>query len=69
MPIDVHAHYVPNRLIDALEEHAGEYGVSLVKTPPQCALHFHYGLKIRPFFPKLDRAVSISGSPAWRSRA
>jgi len=57
MPIDVHAHYVPNRLIDALEEHAGEYGVSLVKTPPQCALHFHYGLKIRPFFPKLIEPI------------
>ncbi len=68
MPIDVHAHYVPNRLIDTLEEHAREYGVSLIKTPPQCALHFHYGLKIRPFFPKLVEA-SISGSPEWPRRA
>ncbi len=57
MPIDVHAHYVPHRLIDTLEEHARDYGVSLVKTPPQCALHFDYGLKIRPFFPKLIKYV------------
>src|ERR1700758_145445 len=52
MPIDVHAHYVPHRLIETLEEHARDYGVSLIKTPPQCALHFDYGLKIRPFFAK-----------------
>jgi aminocarboxymuconate-semialdehyde decarboxylase len=57
MPIDVHAHYVPNRLIDTLEAHARDYGVSLIKTPPQCALHFDYGLKIRPFFPKLVEPV------------
>jgi aminocarboxymuconate-semialdehyde decarboxylase len=31
--------------------------VSLVKTPPQCALHFDYGLKIRPFFEKLIEPV------------
>ena len=57
MPIDVHAHYVPNRLIETLEDRAREFGVSLVKTPPQCALHFDYGLKIRPFFPKLIEPV------------
>jgi aminocarboxymuconate-semialdehyde decarboxylase len=57
MPIDVHAHYVPHRLIETLEDHARDYGVSLIKTPPQCALHFDYGLKIRPFFPKLIEAV------------
>ena len=57
MPIDVHAHYVPHRIIETLEERAGDFGVSLVKTPPQCALHFDYGLKIRPFFPKLIESV------------
>ena len=57
MPIDVHAHYVPHRLIDTLEERARDFGVSLVKTLPQCALHFDYGLKIRPFFPKLIESV------------
>jgi aminocarboxymuconate-semialdehyde decarboxylase len=53
MPIDVHAHYVPNRIIATLEERARDFGLSLVKTPPQCAIHFDYGLKIRPFFQKL----------------
>jgi len=57
MPIDVHAHYVPHRLIATMEERARDFGVSLVKTPPQCALHFAYGLKIRPFFPKLIEPV------------
>jgi aminocarboxymuconate-semialdehyde decarboxylase len=57
MPIDVHAHYVPNRIIATLEERAREFGVSLVKTAPQCALHFDYGLKVRPFFQKLIEPV------------
>ena len=43
MPIDVHAHYVPSRIIATLEERAKDFGVSLVKTPPQCAIHFDYG--------------------------
>src|SRR2546425_1938943 len=58
MPIDVHAHYVPNRIIAPLEERARDFGVSLVKTPPQCAIHFDYGLKIRPFFQKLIEPVN-----------
>ena len=58
MPIDVHAHYVPQRIIATLEERAKDFGVSLVKTPPQCALHFDYGLKVRPFFPKLIEPVN-----------
>ena len=57
MPIDVHAHYVPNRIIATLEERAWEFGLSLVKTPPQCAIHFDYGLKVRPFFAKLIEPV------------
>ncbi|HEY7244673.1 MAG TPA: amidohydrolase family protein [Xanthobacteraceae bacterium] len=57
MPIDVHAHYVPNRVIATLEERAKDFGLSLIKTPPQCALHFDYGLKVRPFFPKLIEPV------------
>jgi aminocarboxymuconate-semialdehyde decarboxylase len=58
MPIDVHAHYVPQRIIATLEERASDFGVSLIKTPPQCALHFDYGLKVRPFFPKLIEPVN-----------
>ena len=57
MPIDVHAHYVPSRIIATLEDRASEFGVSLVKTPPQCAIHFDYGLKVRPFFQKLIEPV------------
>jgi aminocarboxymuconate-semialdehyde decarboxylase len=57
MPIDVHAHYVPNRVIATLEERAKDFGISLIKTPPQCALHFDYGLKVRPFFPRLIEPV------------
>ncbi len=58
MPIDVHAHYVPQRIIATLEERARDFGLSLVKTPPQCAVHFDYGLKVRPFFPKLIEPVN-----------
>jgi aminocarboxymuconate-semialdehyde decarboxylase len=57
MPIDVHAHYVPRRMIATLEERAKDFGLSLVKTPPQCAIHFDYGLKVRPFFEKLIEPV------------
>jgi aminocarboxymuconate-semialdehyde decarboxylase len=57
MPIDVHAHYVPSRIIATLEERASDFGVSLVRTPPQCAIHFDYGLKVRPFFQKLIEPV------------
>jgi len=59
VPIDVHAHYSPKSIIDALEDKAGDYGLSLVKHPPscQCALHFDYGLKVRPFFAKLIEPV------------
>jgi aminocarboxymuconate-semialdehyde decarboxylase len=60
MPIDVHAHYVPPLLIDTLEALAGAFGLSVVKHPPSCscALHFDYGLKVRPFFPKLIEPVA-----------
>ena len=59
MAIDVHAHYVPRRILEVLEERAAEFGVSLVKQLPgcQCAIHFDYGLKVRPFFPKLIEEV------------
>jgi aminocarboxymuconate-semialdehyde decarboxylase len=57
MPIDVHAHYVSSRIIATLEERASDFGLSLVKSPPQCAIHFDYGLKVRPFFQKLIEPV------------
>ncbi len=57
MPTDVHAHYVPPSILDALETRAAEFGVSLVKAPPSCALQFDHGLRVRPFFEKLVEPV------------
>jgi len=60
MPIDVHAHYVPPSLVDSIDTRASEFGLSVVRHPPSCscALHFDYGLKLRPFFPKLIEPVA-----------
>ena len=59
MPIDVHAHYVPPQLLDAIAARGKDFGVRLVQsggaTP---ALHFDYGFKVRPFFPRLIEPVS-----------
>jgi aminocarboxymuconate-semialdehyde decarboxylase len=58
MPIDVHAHYVPPQLIEAVGARGKEIGVRLVQSggaPP--ALHFDYGFKVRPFFPRLIEPV------------
>ena len=58
MPIDVHAHYVPPQLIDAVATRGKDVGVQLVPSagaPP--ALHFDYGFKVRPFFPRLVESV------------
>jgi aminocarboxymuconate-semialdehyde decarboxylase len=58
MPIDIHAHYVPPQLIDAITERGKDIGVQLVKSgeaPP--ALQFAYGFKVRPFFPRLIEPV------------
>jgi aminocarboxymuconate-semialdehyde decarboxylase len=59
MPVDVHAHYVPPSMLDAVEGRAAEFGLSVIRHPPgcDCAFHFDYGLKVRPFFPKLIEAV------------
>ena len=54
MAIDVHAHYVPPSLLDALETRAKDFGLTLQHGPNcQCALHFDNGPKIRPFFAEL----------------
>jgi aminocarboxymuconate-semialdehyde decarboxylase len=58
MPIDVHAHYVPPQLIDAVTARGKDIGVRLVPSdgaPP--ALVFDYGFKARPFFPRLIEPV------------
>jgi len=59
MPIDVHAHYVPPQLIDAITSRGKDVGVQLMRSgdaPP--ALHFDYGFKVRPFFPRLIEPVA-----------
>ena len=55
MHIDCHAHYVPPELVETLERRAADFGLSTVRAAPDatCAVHFDYGVKLRPFFPKL----------------
>jgi aminocarboxymuconate-semialdehyde decarboxylase len=59
VPIDIHAHYIPPQLIDAIDRRGGEIGVRLERaagTAP--SLQFDYGFKVRPFFPRLvERAA------------
>jgi aminocarboxymuconate-semialdehyde decarboxylase len=61
MPIDVHAHYVPPRLIEALESGGADHGVKVLTLQPSCqkCLQFEYGLKIRPFFPHLHEDENV----------
>ena len=52
--IDVHAHYVPNALLQYIRKGLAPEGISLDEsTPGQSCLCFDYGLKVRPFFDKL----------------
>jgi aminocarboxymuconate-semialdehyde decarboxylase len=59
MPIDVHAHYLPAKLIDIVEREGARYGVSVAEHEPSCqkCLRFEYGLQLRPFFAKLVEPV------------
>jgi aminocarboxymuconate-semialdehyde decarboxylase len=59
MPIDVHAHYIPPRLIEAVTARGKDIGVRLQHSdgvPP--ALRFDYGFTTRPFFPRLIEPVA-----------
>ncbi len=60
-PIDVHAHYVPPGLIENVASRASDFGLSVIEHRPtcSCALHFDYGLKVRPFFPKLIEPMEM----------
>jgi aminocarboxymuconate-semialdehyde decarboxylase len=60
MPIDVHAHYVPPRVVDELERAGDRYGISVVMHEPTCrkCLRFEHGLQIRPFFEKLQEPAT-----------
>jgi len=55
MPIDVHAHYVPAEVLEALEHESARYGIDVVTHEPTCqkCLRFEYGLQLRPFFQRL----------------
>lgn len=54
MPIDVHAHYVPPRILDVLRERGRDYGLAVEDRAGACpCLQYDYGLKVRPFFPRL----------------
>jgi aminocarboxymuconate-semialdehyde decarboxylase len=55
MPVDAHAHYVPQTLIAAIRERGADFGVRLLEQPGAAipALEFSYGFRVRPFFPKL----------------
>ena len=54
MPVDIHAHYVPPKILDALDQNPSHYGAHLEAAPggARC-LCFNYGLTIRPFFHRL----------------
>ena len=54
MYIDMHAHYVPPKVLSVLEHDPSPYGAKLIEDAggSQC-VHFAYGLTIRPFFPEL----------------
>ena len=51
MPTDIHAHYVPPRVLDVLRDRGSDFGVALIAAPPACheCLRFEYGLQVRPF--------------------
>lgn len=54
MRVDVHAHYVPPRILAALERDTAPAGVQLHSAPggSRC-VHFTYGVTLRPFHPQL----------------
>lgn len=59
MPIDIHAHYVPPQLLNAIASRGRDIGVSLEPAADNArAVHFKYGFKARPFFPKLIEPVA-----------
>ena len=58
MPIDMHAHYVPPQLLDVIAMSGSDIGVSLERSANGAAVHFNYGFKARPFFPRLIEPVA-----------
>jgi aminocarboxymuconate-semialdehyde decarboxylase len=60
VPIDIHAHYIPPQLIDAVADRGDRIGVRLARSPDGAppALQFDYGFRVRPFFPRLVEPVA-----------
>jgi aminocarboxymuconate-semialdehyde decarboxylase len=59
MPVDIHAHYVPPQLLNAIAARGQDIGVSLASSAGNTpAVHFKYGFKARPFFAKLIEPVA-----------
>lgn len=64
MPIDMHAHYVPPRILDVLRDKGRRYGISVMDGAAACpCLKFDHGLQPRPFFARLledeDRRIAM----------
>lgn len=60
MPTDIHAHYVPPQLLNAIAARGRDIGVTLEASAGHApALHFKYGFKTRPLFPKLIEPVAL----------
>ena len=58
MPIDVHAHYVPPQLIDAVDARGAIWACGWRRRRASDAgPAFDYGFKVRPFFPRLIEPV------------
>jgi aminocarboxymuconate-semialdehyde decarboxylase len=58
MPIDAHAHYIPQSLVAAACQRGNDFGVHVIETTgANPSLEFSYGFKVRPFFPKLIEPV------------
>jgi aminocarboxymuconate-semialdehyde decarboxylase len=54
MYVDMHAHYVPPKVLSFIEHDPSPYGTKLIEaTGGGCCVQFAYGLTIRPFFPEL----------------
>jgi len=53
MPIDMHAHYVPPKILSVLEQEPARYGVRLEAGMGGQCVHFDGGPLIRPFHPRL----------------
>ena len=73
MAIDIHAHYVPPRILEVLEARGRDFGIELLATATAChCIRFDYGVQVRPFFPRLteDAAAMMASmiSSPWLGR-